>query len=51
MLILPNWLASFGILALLGLQDLLSDSYSNRAVHLAEGAGAAGKLRGLEAEV
>ena len=51
MLILPDWLAGLRIFTLLGLEDLLADGHSDWAVHLAEGAGAAGELCSLKAEI
>lgn len=51
MLVLPDWLAGLRIFALLGLEHLLTDRHSDWAVHLAEGASAAGELRSLEAEI
>lgn len=51
MFVFPYRLAGLCILALLGLEDLLSDGHSNWAVHLTEGASTTCKLCGFEAEI
>ncbi len=51
MFVIPDWLAGLSIFALLGLEYLLTDGHPDWAVHLAEGASAAGELRSLEAEI
>ena len=52
MLVLPDWLLGLRVFALLGLQHLLSSSYSHIAVlHVPEGLGAPLQTRSLEPQM